>query len=279
LISMKIGVILPTFNVERTLALALDEVSQVLNDGTSELLVIDNASTDGSLTVIKEYFSSVEVPQGSCHLKLHSTNLGYGASIKAGFDFYITRNVTHVLVLHSDAQTDNYKLFQDFQNAAIDFESDVILGSRFSDGSDISAYSPIRKYGNYFFNWLTKLTTGSYLSDAGSGMVLVPISALRKIDYSQLPEDWRFHPQLNIDLGNLGLVRIREIPMRWADSESRSSVPLIRYGISLVWLLLRAWIKSRGIGLGEPAPNRLNVKLPDENSRLLSLEEYLSVEK
>jgi glycosyltransferase involved in cell wall biosynthesis len=239
---MKIGVILPTYNVEKTLLAALGEVVKLLNEGSAELLIIDNASTDSSRQILKNFFAQNPVPRGSCTIRFHESNMGYGASIKAGFGFYLTQDVTHVLVLHSDAQTDNYKLAKGMMKVGAKFNTDVVLGTRFASSSDISDYSVLRKYGNYFFNWLTRATAGLRVSDAGSGMVLIPIVALKQINYVHLPEDWKFHPQLNIDLGRLDSVVIRELPMRWADSESRSSVPLFTYGISLLWMLLKAWV-------------------------------------
>lgn len=241
---MKIGVILPTYNVEKTLVTALGEVLKLLNEGSAELFIIDNSSTDGSRQVLKNFFAQNPVPRGSCSIRFNDSNMGYGASIKAGFGFYLTQDVSHVLVLHSDAQTDNYKLAKDLMDVGAKFESDVVLGTRFAATSDISDYSLLRKYGNYFFNWLTKFTAGLSVSDAGSGMVLIPILALKRLDYQNLPEDWKFHPKLNIDLGRLKSVVIRELPMRWADSESRSSVPLLAYGISLLGMLLRVWVQG-----------------------------------
>jgi hypothetical protein len=204
--------------------------------------------------------------------------MGYGASIKAGFKFYLAQGVSHVLVLHSDAQTDNYRLAKDLMKVGAEFGSDVVLGTRFADTSDISDYSTLRKYGNYFFNWLTKFTAGLSVSDAGSGMVLIPIGALKSINYLNLPEDWKFHPQLNIELGRLDSVVIRELPMRWADSESRSSVPLFTYGMSLLWMLLKIWV-----GREAPKLNRSSVALnrsSDSNSlfRVWSVEDFLDVD-
>lgn len=275
---MKIGVILPTYNVEKTLLTALGEVAKLLNEGSAELLIIDNASTDSSRQILKSFFAQNPLPRGSCTIRFHETNMGYGASIKAGFAFYLTQDVTHVLVLHSDAQTDNYKLAKGMMEVSAKFKTDVVLGTRFASSSDISDYSPLRKYGNYFFNWLTRATAGLRVSDAGSGMVLIPIVALKQINYVRLPEDWKFHPQLNIDLGRLDSVVIRELPMRWADSESRSSVPLFTYGISLLWMLLKAWVWG---GTSKTANSLIPLKRKSEPQgfyRVWPVEDFLDID-
>lgn len=273
---MKIGLIIPTFNVEGTILQALGEVLELLKEGSVELLVVDNASTDRTREILKDFFSKNPIPQTSCTIRFHESNLGYGASIKAGFEFFLCQNVTHVLVLHSDAQTDNYRLAKDLMLVGAEFESDVVLGTRFAAGSDISAYSSLRKYGNHFFNWLTKLTAGLTVSDAGSGMVLIPIAALKRINYLNLPEDWKFHPQLNIDLGRMDSVKIRELPMRWADSESRSSVPLFAYGLSLLGMLLRVWARGKTSSEARYSLRRNQTAGSNNQFRMWSLENFLN---
>jgi glycosyltransferase involved in cell wall biosynthesis len=273
---MKIGLILPTYNVEKTLAQALEEVARLLHKGAAELLVIDNASTDLSRPILKDFFTNNAVPSKSCTIRFNESNRGYGASIKAGFRFFLTRDVTHVLVLHSDAQTDNYLLANELVRVGAEFESDVILGTRFAAGSDISAYSALRKYGNYFFNWLTKLTTGLTVSDAGAAMVLIPITALNRVEYWKLPEDWKFHPQLNIDLGRMNGLKIREVPIRWADSDADSSVPLLSYGFSLLWMLLGAWTQGKTQRTLE-SPLRLDENSgPDIPCSIWSVEDFIN---
>ena len=271
---MKIGIVLPTFNVEATLNAALREVSQLLAEGMGELLIVDNNSSDRTRQVIADFFGNGDVAKGRCTVRLHQQNLGYGASIKGGFEFFRTRDVTHVLVLHSDAQTDNYTLATSLMTVAGETGADAVIGSRFTSGSDTSGYSVLRKLANFFFNGLTKVSAGRSLSDAGSAMVLLRKELLETLHFTGLPNDWKFHPSLNIALGATPGVLILEVPMRWADSDAGSSVPLFKYGFSLVGMLVGVWFRrlfSRGIWGERPT----QVSGDKTTHEVLSLQDFL----
>jgi glycosyltransferase involved in cell wall biosynthesis len=226
----------------------LRDIYWLIKDGDAELLLIDNLSTDQTLSQVKDFFSENPAPVDSCHFKLNHQNFGYGESIKSGFNFFGNRPVSHVLVLHSDAQTDNNLLARSLIEAYSKTSSEVILGSRFSEGSDVSGYNLLRTVGNHFFNILTRLASGQSFSDAGTAMILLKKNCLDLIDYNNLSSDWLFHPQLNIKLGSLQSLKIEEVPMKWADSSAASSVPLIRYGVSLFWFLMQELVR-RTFGL------------------------------
>lgn len=234
---MKIGIVLPTYNVETTLSIAVEEVARLMAEIDAELLVVDNHSVDGTVEVLAMLAKEMLPPYLGWTLIQRTRNMGYGASVKSGFEHFLKKDVTHVMVLHSDAQTDNYHLGCLLVDAALKSDVDVVLGSRFLPESNLAGYSLVRRVANGFFNWFTKVISGRALSDAGTAMVLVKTECFSDLEFLDMPDDWRFHPVLNIALGaNIGL-DIEEIPMRWADSNSGSSVPVIRYGISLFLLL------------------------------------------
>jgi dolichol-phosphate mannosyltransferase len=270
---MRIGIILPTFNVGSTVTKSLRDVYSLIYEGYAELLLIDNSSTDNTVSEVRSFFSENLTPFGSCHFKLNPQNFGYGESIKSGFNFFKNRPVSHVLVLHSDAQTDNYLLAKSLIEAFSKTSSDVIVGSRFSEGSDVSGYSLLRRVGNNFFNRLTKLASGHAFSDAGAAMVLLKKNCLDLIDYNNLSGDWLFHPQLNLKLGSLQYLKIEEVPIKWSDSSAASSVPLIRYGVSLFWFLMQELINR--IFRLQSQTKGAQVSLGELNLRVISTSELL----
>lgn len=235
---MKIGIVLPTYNVETTLSSAVEEVTRLMAEIDAELLIVDNHSVDGTLEVLAMLAREMGPSYRGWTLIQRTRNMGYGASVKSGFEHFLKKDVTHVMVLHSDAQTDNYRLGRVLVDAALKGHADVVLGSRFLPESNLAGYSMLRRVANGFFNWLTKVISGRALSDAGTAMVLAKTECLRDLELLDMPDDWRFHPVLNIALGASTGLDIEEIPMRWADSNVGSSVPVIRYGISLLLLLV-----------------------------------------
>ena len=235
----RIGIILPTFNVEKTITDCLENLIPLLSHSHT-LFIIDNQSTDGTVALVERFLSQKQHLLNRVALCINRENLGYGASIKAGFEYHLAKEVDRILVLHSDNQTDNFLLAKRLVDESMAFPAlnQVILGSRFTIGSDLKEYSSLRKVANIFFNWLTRVCVGSTLSDAGTAMTLASSGALRKINFQALSDDWRFHPELNMLFSVNEEINLREIPMAWADSNARSSVPLVKYGFRLSALIM-----------------------------------------
>ena len=52
---IKLSIIMPLFNVERTIRLALDSVLMQKVDFEYEIIAIDDASTDNTISILQEY--------------------------------------------------------------------------------------------------------------------------------------------------------------------------------------------------------------------------------
>jgi hypothetical protein len=235
---VRIGIVLPTYNVENTVTVAVQQIVQLMTEFDAELLIVDNRSQDDTLKALMRLEPKLNLLPSGWSLIERPKNMGYGASIKRGFGHFLSGNLTHVMVLHSDGQSDNYRVGRDLIEAARESNADLVLGSRFLPGSDLAGYSPVRRVSNVFFNWLTKACAGKGFSDAGAAMVLLKTGCLRELDFPEMPDDWRFHPVLNIALGASDGLVVREIAVSWTDSDAGSSLPTIRYGVALFALLV-----------------------------------------
>jgi glycosyltransferase involved in cell wall biosynthesis len=239
---IKAGLIIPVFNVEKTFRKVLEAITPEVLEQISEILIIDNHSNDQTVAIIQDYMKNNPSFAHRVSLIIHEENYGYGCSIKTGFEYFSNRPVTHVMVIHGDYQIDPDwlmgKLLESIQN---DPNLDFVLASRFKSESNLDNYSLLRKLGNYFFNVTTFLCTGLRMSDSGTAMIIVRRSSLTAVSFANLSNSWQFHPQLNILLYSLPGIRIKEIPMDWADSEAPSTVPLFLYG----WILLKMLLGYR----------------------------------
>lgn len=243
--NLKVGLVIPVFNVEKTIAKVLSSIATAFTEDIYEILIIDNHSNDKTLTIIQEYL--IKNPELSSHMTIiqHKNNYGYGCSVKSGFEYFSTRDVSHVMVIHGDHQVDPAWLMGKLLGAIkLKPDTDLVLASRFKPESSIENYSALRKFGNYFFNITTTFCSGHRMSDSGTAMIIVRNDTLQKVPYSNLSNSWQFHPQLNILLYGIPDIHIKEIPMSWADSEADSTVPLFRYGFILLKMLLVYWFKK-----------------------------------
>jgi hypothetical protein len=91
---------------------------------------------------------------------------------------------------------------------------------------------------------MTTFCSGHHMSDSGTAMIIVRNDIITKISFQNLSNSWQFHPQCNILLYSLPDIKIEEISMDWADSEADSTVPLFRYGLILLKMLLLYWFKK-----------------------------------
>ena len=91
-------VVIPTYNEAKTVAQVVEGVLSVLGD--CHILIVDDGSTDGTCEKVgelKEKYKGVEV---ICHKK----NMGYGATLKDGFEYAIEKGFDRVVTLDADMQ-------------------------------------------------------------------------------------------------------------------------------------------------------------------------------
>ncbi len=237
--SIKVGIIIPVFNVEKTIGKVLTAINSDILHYISEILIIDNCSNDRTVKIIHDFAQKNPDFGARVSLVINEENYGYGCSIKTGFEYFLNRPVSHVMVIHGDHQIDPKLLISNLiESVQANQTLDVVLASRFKSESNLENYSLLRKLGNYFFNVATFLCTGLLMSDSGTAMALMKQSILKEVPFYNLSNSWQFHPQLNILLYSTKNIRIKEIAMDWSDSEAPSTVPLFLYGWSLLKILL-----------------------------------------
>jgi glycosyltransferase involved in cell wall biosynthesis len=242
---MKLGIVVPVYNAEKTIIdtlVRLDNISEIVE---IEILIIDNKSHDSTVDRIYKTFGERPSLKKCSSVVAKNQNEGYGRSIKQGFDHFLSRDVSHIVVIHGDLQEDPYALINRHLNyLAKNPSTSVVLASRFSRESDIGSYSLNRRLGNHFFNLFTKVCTGNVLSDFGTAMLCISKESLSSVDYSRLSDSWHFHPQLNIIFCETAEISIGEVELNWKDSEAGSSVQLIRYSLTLIKILSAYWLSK-----------------------------------
>jgi peptidoglycan/xylan/chitin deacetylase (PgdA/CDA1 family)/GT2 family glycosyltransferase len=71
-----VSVVIPAYNEELSIAACLKSLNKQEYDGTFEIIVIDNASSDATASIAKSYSATV----------IHESQRGYNFAIKRGFD-------------------------------------------------------------------------------------------------------------------------------------------------------------------------------------------------
>jgi hypothetical protein len=228
---VKILVICPTHNSDSTIQKIIESFDDSFWNKIDQFYFIDNASIDNTLGIIegnKIKFNKIEV-------KRNIENIGYGGSMKIGMKYFLDSEYDYLLLLHSDDQTDwnriSHELISNAEN--LDFK----ITSRFDVKSNIEGYSKIRVFGNLFFNWLSRKTTGLNIKDPGAAIGIYSKKVIKSINFNQITNGYMFHPQINIIIFN-EFRNHRVIPMNWKDATVKKRFPYIRYGLNLTMYLI-----------------------------------------
>jgi glycosyltransferase involved in cell wall biosynthesis len=229
-----LSVVIPAYNEENGIA---DIVSRVLairpelpkiGVDELELLVVDDGSKDGTVTIVQTMARDCTALKLICHPK----NKGYGAALKTGF-----ANARGELIGFLDADgTYPPEYFPELCKGVLG-GSDIVVGSRMS-GSD-SKMPFTRRVGNFFFANLLTILSNQRVSDSASGMRVFKREVLQQI--YPLPDGLNLTPVMSTRALHEG-IRITELAIPYSERKGRSKLSVVRDGLtflrSMLWTVL-----------------------------------------
>jgi dolichol-phosphate mannosyltransferase len=143
---MKLSVVIPAHNEAESIATTVGDTTQALSAAgiDYEVLVIDDASVDGTSAVVKALAESDE------RIQYHRShyNRGFGLTVRAGLDRF---SGDAVAIMMADGSDDPADLVTYHEVLADGF--DCAFGSRFKGGSRVSEYPRVKLILNRLVNW------------------------------------------------------------------------------------------------------------------------------
>ena len=196
-----LSVVMPVYNEARTIAAAIERVLKAPVDLAKEIIVVDDASTDGTRELLQG------MPPGEIRLVLHDVNRGKGAAIRTGVA-HATGDI--VLIQDADLEYDprDYPLLLE---PLLEDHADVVFGNRFHGGPHRVLYF-WHYAANRLLTLLTNLLTGINLSDMEVGYKVFRTDVLRRIRLTS--DRFGFEPEITVKVARLGC-RIYEVPIRY----------------------------------------------------------------
>jgi glycosyltransferase involved in cell wall biosynthesis len=169
---VKVSVVIPVFNERDSLPLV---VSDIPAGAVSEIVVVDNASTDGTNLVAERLPVRL----------IREERRGYGSACLAGVAA-IRPNPPDVLVF-LDGDYSDHPEEMPLLLRAIEEGADLVIGSRALGRAEAGALLPQARFGNRLACWLILLLYGHRYTDLG------PFRAVRWSAYERLGmEDTNF---------------------------------------------------------------------------------------
>jgi glycosyltransferase involved in cell wall biosynthesis len=228
------SVVIPCFNeaarIGETLRLTLDYLAA--NSPDSELIVVNDGSTDATAAIARERMKDAKI---QTRLLENFPNRGKGAAVRSGL-----LAAREPIGLFSDADLstplgETPKLIEPIANGEID----IALGSRALDRGLIGIHQPWRReQAGRAFNLLVRIATGLPFWDTQCGFKAFRFNACRPVLEAARLDGFAFDVELLYFAQHAGL-RIREIPVRWNHAEGskvsffRDSLRMLREVIAL----------------------------------------------
>ncbi|MFZ5534810.1 MAG: glycosyltransferase [Patescibacteria group bacterium] len=217
-----ISIILPSYNERENLIRLIPSLRTTIrrrNQGSAEIIVVDDNSPDGTATALRQKFGN------SIKLVVRKNERGLATAILRGIN-----EATGTVIVGMDADGNHDprsmpSLLDGLRTA------DLVVGSRFVAGGSMN--DPIRYVTSRWFNrWLSHI--GFPVLDATSGYYAVRKSALAKLPLTTIYRGYgEYHMRLVWYAKKCGL-RIAEIPVRYGNrrygqSKSRFLIMLGTY--------------------------------------------------
>src|SRR5580700_4589468 len=252
----RIGVVLPAYNAEATLARTVAELDR---DVIDEIVLVDDASTDQTVTLARDL--------GLEPIR-HELNLGYGGNQKTCYRRVLELGADIIVMVHPDYQYS--PLLVPAMASMIAYgEYDLVLGSRILAQNSVARGMPRYKYvANRFLTFVENVLLQQKLSEYHTGLRAFSSTLLASLPFDRNSDDFVFDNQILAQAVAAG-ARIGEIscPTRYqADASSINLRRSIRYGLGVLHTSLDYRLHRHGLrhcGYLDFKPGLLRDRLPE----------------
>ena len=168
-------VVIPTYNERENAAAMIAKVISL--DGGFDLLVVDDASPDGTADVVRELQKQYA---GRLFLVERCGKLGLGTAYIAGFKWALEHGYDYIFEMDCDFSHNPDDLLR--LSATLDEGADVAVGSRYVSGVNVVNWPLSRLLMSYFASKYVRAITRMPVNDATAGFVGYRRKVLETID-------------------------------------------------------------------------------------------------
>jgi glycosyltransferase involved in cell wall biosynthesis len=200
---MKVSIVIPCYNEKNTIERIIEAV-RTAPLKSREIIVVDDCSTDGTQTVLRQ-----RVSQMVDQIIYHPVNRGKGAALRSGF-----AAATGDVILVQDADLEySPEDYSALLEPLMSGEADAVVGSRFMGGRPHRVLFFWHMVGNKFLTLLSNMLTNVNLTDMETGYKAFKAPLIKSI---QIEED-RFgvEPEIIAKLARRGC-RIYEVGISYS---------------------------------------------------------------
>jgi dolichol-phosphate mannosyltransferase len=232
-------VIVPTYNEKDSLSRLIPRLFSSAGPGI-ELLVVDDASPDGTAAAVRE----LQERYGGVHLMERPAKQGLGTAYLAGFRWALARGYSAVVEMDADLSHDPADVTRLLEGLK---QADLVVGSRYVPGGGIEDWGALRRLLSRAGNLYARKLLGFDVLDSTSGFRAYRASTLSSLlddeinseGYSfQIELTWRVH---------LGGGSIAEVPIIFVE-RSQGTSKLSRAIVLEALVRVTWWGLGRALG-------------------------------
>jgi glycosyltransferase involved in cell wall biosynthesis/ubiquinone/menaquinone biosynthesis C-methylase UbiE len=236
-----LSVLIPVFNEEEFIRTVLDRVLAAPLPATGhpqsrELIVVDDASTDGSVEAIEEYMTAH--PEAPIRLIRQPANRGKGAAIRTAAEH---ARGEFSIIQDADLEYDPNE-YSKLLAPLLESDADVVYGSRF-------AFSGVRRVlyywhsiANYLLTTICNIVSDLNLTDMETCYKVFRTSLLQSIPIRS--NRFGIEPELTIKVAKRQ-ARIYEVPIGYHGRTYEEGKKIgAKDAVNALWVIFRYWLSS-----------------------------------
>lgn len=230
----KILLFIPMYNCEKQIKRVLGQLTDEVCSYLSEVIVVNNRSTDNGEAAVQEYLTENPKPV-KVNLLRNDDNYGLGGSHKVAFRYALENGFDYVILLHGDDQGDISNILPYLKSG--EYENyDCFLGARFMKGSQLQGYSKFRTFGNRVYDLLFSIGCGYMVYDLGSGLNMYKTEILKDKFYFKYKDNLVFNYCMVMGSAYYKH-KVKFFPIIWREDDQVSNVKMVNQAITVLKLL------------------------------------------
>lgn len=231
---MKLSIVIPVFNEKNTIREVLSRIEAVKLPLEKEIILIDDASTDGTREILKS------LPAEKYKVFYHEENLGKGAAVRKGFN-----EVSGDIIIIQDADLEyDPEEYEKLISPILHGKADVVYGSRLI-GSEAHRVLYFWHYlGNRCLTFLSNMLSNLNLSDMETGYKVFSRQALDKIKSRLASDRFGIEPEITMLIGK-NKFRIYEVGITYSGRTYEEGKKIgWRDGFAAIWHIIYFGIRK-----------------------------------
>jgi glycosyltransferase involved in cell wall biosynthesis len=202
---VKLSIIIPAYNEERTIQSILKKVQEVdlIGGLTKEIIVVNDCSRDATEERVMEYkvqHSHIEISYYK-----HEINKGKGAALHTGIK---EAKGDFIIIQDADLEYDPHE-FNILLKPMLDGFADVVYGSRFMGGKPHRILFFLHSIGNKLLTFMSNAMTNLNLTDMETCYKMWRADIIKGLDLKE--RRFGFEPEVTAKTSRVPNVRIYEV--------------------------------------------------------------------